>query len=422
MKIIDKMKALANIRESHGIKQEVIAQKMGHDPSYISKIERGKQPCTESVVNKYKKALGAPDLPLTEEEVAAFKQKLYEWKDSFYYNDTAQAQKVQPQLQRCAEFIPLTHIKNLYYIFSAMYYKTIGDIELMEQTMAMLQTLEHAFDNEHTYWYKRKLGVQAMFAYKYKTAVDALLEVERLGEPFKSSHEGLYFHIGHCFTEMGYATKAIIYFEKSQKIASENMNHTFDIPRRYFIAENYSSTGQHQEALDILNSCLRDELIKVTSNRKISPIYRRIAVTYLNMGSYENALRNIDKSLEYGDFNIDAHEINLYYKSVILCAYNKIDEAILYLNECISMAEEGTLHNILYNTLFHSLSLDSATSICFITNIAIPALYAHGKYLSLYDVYTKLSNFYEKNNKKKSLKYLKSAVNISESLRKGAWI
>ncbi|MCL2189404.1 MAG: helix-turn-helix transcriptional regulator [Defluviitaleaceae bacterium] len=86
MTVLNKMIA---IRKKCGMSVSQLSTAMGFHRTYLQKIENegsGKPP-PESVIQQFKLALGAPNLPLTDEEEMAFKQQLYDWKEMSLFND-----------------------------------------------------------------------------------------------------------------------------------------------------------------------------------------------------------------------------------------------------------------------------------------------------------------------------------------------
>jgi transcriptional regulator with XRE-family HTH domain len=416
-----KMGKLVAIRKLLNLTQEYIANETGFSVSYISKIENAKKPPDDDFINQYKIALGAPDLPLTEDEEAQFKQRLYAWKATVTSVEPEKAKIEQIKLQKCIDLTLSNDLKNLFYIFSVGFYRITNENELLENQMIKLKDLSNTFSDEQLYWYNRQIGVQALLDLQYRTALDSLLLAEQKGSLLNLNNDTIYYSIAHCLTDMGYAFGAIKYVEKSQERANIEKDYTYDVYRRYFLAENYTFLGRYKEALELLNSCLRDENKKTDANLSISLIYRRIAMVYYYMNDYKKALENIDITFTLINAENKSYKDNLYYKAMILIENNKIEQAVICLDEAIQMTEGNPLKNVLYNALKHTTTLFNETSLNYVGNVAIPQLKFYEKNMALIDCYKKLGIHYEKKNLKLSLKYFKSAYELSEKLRKGEY-
>jgi transcriptional regulator with XRE-family HTH domain len=416
-----KMQMLSTIRKKANLTQKDIAKKIGVVPSYINKIENNKKPFDDDLIEKYKIALGAPDLPLTKDEEAQFKQRLYAWKATVNSIEPEKAKIEQIKLQKCIDLTLSNDLKNLYHIFIIGFYRITNENELLENQMIKLKDLSNTFNDEHLYWYNRQIGVQALLELQYRTALDSLLLAEQKGSLLNLNNDIIYYNIAHCLTDMGYAFGAIKYIEKSQERANFENNHTFDVYRRYFLAENYTFLGRYKEALELLNSCLRDESKKSNVYVNISLIYRRIGLVYFYMNDYKKALENIDITFTLINTERKSYKDNLYYKAMILIANNQIKQANICLDEAIQMTEEGTLKNVLFNTLKHTITISNKESLHYLEDISIPQLRFYEKNMALIDCYKKLGQHYENKNTKLSSKYFKSAYELSEKLRKGEY-
>ena len=145
--------------------------------------------------------------------------------------------------------------------------------------------------------------------------------------------ESIYFNIGHCLTDMGYATRALEYLEKSQTIALTNNNRT-DNDTEYFIAINYIHMGRTTEALEKLERCLIDEKQKKNKDAFVGAIHQRIGLAHAHMGNHDAALEAYEVArLLKPPYT---YPYTLYYKAISLMACNCKAEALLSIEEGIA--------------------------------------------------------------------------------------
>jgi len=416
---LGKIKMLTAIRAQQSMTQEYMAKKLNCTPSYISKIESGKKSCSDDFIKRYKTALGAPDLPLTDEEAVVFKQQLYKWKDLITFDELDEAGKILPSLTNCVALTLYDGLKNLFYIFEASYYRATKNNEALDVAMSKIKGITHLFNDEQAYWYNRQIGIDELSKLHYATALQAFLQAEKAGDILNLNNASLYLNMGNCLTSMGYASKALEYLEKSYKKAIAINDYSHDVYRRYFTAQNYSHTGRHLEAIEMLEGCLRDEKKKASATVTIGLIYRRIALAYLYMGDKAVALQYIEKSAENIDDKRPAYSDHLYYKAIILFENEKKHEGEICLHRAIEIEAKSTPSYIQYNALKHSMTLNNVCSLNYVECDAVPKLLEFQMNLPLLACYKQLTAFYVKNNKNKAFHYLQLTNELNEKLRKG---
>jgi len=407
------------IREAQGLSVTSLSALMGYDRTYLNKIEKGLKPLNDSVVQRFKDALNMPMLPLTKEEEIDFIKSLHSWKDSIIFGETDVAKKLQPQLARCVELIQCPSLQITYDLISTIYYRSVGETERLDDVLASLSKRENSFTKEQAYRYTRQLAVRELSAWHYRDALKYFLDAEKTGDALNLNNEGFYYNIAHCLTDMGYASKAIEYLEKAQKKATEKRSNTYSVYIRDFIALNYSSMGRHHEALEILESCLRDEKQKANKAITIGSLYRSISMVHFKMSNNKNALKNIDIALSYCKIGSKEYIPCLYHKAVILIADKEVSEAMTYLSKVINMSQKGTIEHVLTTSLKHYLSITCDDSLNYIETFTLPQLHGYGKYLVLSDYYEILSGYYKNKNKSKALHYSSLANELIKKLSKG---
>jgi len=410
---------MIDIRERQKINTSQMSVKMGFDRTYWGKIESGKKPLTDETIRKFKEVLDAPLLILSEDDVLHFKNKLMDWKNAITYEELDKAKSMQAQLARTLELSPNGTMERLYNIFTIGFYRVHANFKEMDKQIAKLKKQADYFTNEEAHWYYRQVAVRAHDLLDYNVAIDAYLRAEKSGEETNLNNEGFYYNIGHCLTDMGYATTAIQYLEKALDKAVENKNHAHDVYMRIMLSANYIPTGRAADAVQILFGCLNE--IKGKNNLQviIGLIYRRIALAYSALEDFDAAIKNIDTSFDFLESGHDFYNENLYYKAVILLSAKKRQEAETCLAQGIAVTKETSLAFVMLNTLNHLLNLKKPISCEYVENIAIPKLKYHCVNVQLLDCYSKLGEHYEENNVIKSNMYFREAFALSEKLRKG---
>jgi len=416
MDLLDK---LITIRKNLNFTMEDIANKTHYSKKYIQQVERRAKPLTTEIIARYKEAFGVADMPLISSEETQFKDELYEWMTLITLDELENAKEQHPRLEKCAKLTLNSDIKTLFNIFSVAYYRKIKNNDALEAIMSQLTKEASEFTREQSHWYNRQVGISALLTFHYNEAIQAFLQAEVQGEKERLNDHVLYYNIGRCLTDMGFASKAIYYLEKARADAISRNQTTHNESIKCYLAENYNEVGRSKDALNMLNRCVHNEKAKKGVSTIFALIYRGIALVHLKIGDYKKALEYIDESLHYVAIGESPHEINLYYKATILLKQNKIAEGVDCVKECIKMEDDGTLHHVICSTLLHSTSLNNNESLTYIENVAIPKLKRHCKYPILLGCYQQLVTHYENKKTTKAFIYGKLAYELSDKLRKG---
>jgi len=108
--------------------------------------------------------------------------------------------------------------------------------------------------------YLRLQGARALLQWQYKTALPVLLKVEKL----EDADLGLCYNLSACYGNMGYIHKSLEWSKRAKQKADDTSNHTYNAYIRCINAENYTHIGRSEEALAMLQDCLRNEHLCIT--------------------------------------------------------------------------------------------------------------------------------------------------------------
>jgi len=411
------------IRTKKGLTQSALAQAMGYSDTNLSHMERGTRNISSAVLDAFRKAVGLPGVPITPKEVTHFKELLFSWKDNLDRNELDKAKERQPELARNAEWSYEPELLTYYNIFSAGYYRKIKDTDAHKKIMDLLREKVHCFDNEQSYWYYRQVGIDKLSAWRYKEALVAYFKADKLAKHLHLDNTSLYYHIAYCLTDMGYAYHANDYLEMMLTRTHKKSINTYYVQIQSYLASNISYFGKADEALAMLNDCIREEESKKNAAESIGALYRRIALVHRLMGNFNEAIKNLDVATKYYEANSDSQGYLLYHKALVLFEANQVSDGMKHLNSALSLIKECTLWDLLATSLKHSRSLDNKSSLKYIERITIPKLFEYGRYRELLMYYNILCSHYEAiNNYKQSLAYIRLAHNTANELTQGVMI
>jgi len=411
---------ISSIRRKKGLSQTELAQAVNFSQSYINRVEQGNRTISEEFLNAFRQVVDLPNVPLTDNEVELFKARLRSWKDIINYGDYDKARELKPGLAQSAKWSQEPELQIYFDLYDASFYHATRDMDKRNEIIASLSTNPHTFNGEQQYLRLRLVGIRELSVWKYRTALTSFLEAEKLGESLGLNDEGLYYNIAYCFTDMGYAYLANEFFEKSLQMLHSKANYSYDNQIRSFIAWNISQLGKTDEALAILEGCIREEKSKATSISNIGAFYKSIARIHHRIGNFAEAIENVDEAASHFEPTSKSYGYNLYYKAIILIENNKMNEGMDCLNESLGFFDDASLEHLKLSMLRHSTSLNKPSSLKFIESTAIPKLLDHGAYQELIMHCDKIRVHYEaKNMYKKAYEYSHLSQKLTTIIHKG---
>ena len=423
---------MATVKMTYAMKMKAIrkALKMTHlnlavamdcSSSTVDSNENGRTPISDKMYKAFKKATGMEDVPLTDIEVARFKQeRLNAWNFIINYGDIDQAKELQPKIAYCVKWSYDTDLQILYEIYSINYYSKIDKKEDSNKIVDSLSKRENDFTEEHFHWYYRYIGVLKNWKWHYKSAVEMYMKAEDIGDRLGLNDKALYYYISSCLTYMGYPYQALIYLEKlrQREFNASSISYLYTIQK--LLAVNYSKLGRTEEALELLENYLVYLTINKGSKTGIGGVYFFLGWVYQNTRNIEKALENYEKAAQHYDDKGELYLSYLCHKASLLRAGNRNDEVEECLKEGLFAAPEGSLWYEWLNAIKHSLTLDKKGSIEYIEWTAIPRLHEYGRHTIVIECYEWLSSHHQENRMyMPALEYSEKAKTIYRQLIEG---
>ncbi|MCL2364625.1 MAG: helix-turn-helix transcriptional regulator [Defluviitaleaceae bacterium] len=411
MTTLDKIIA---IRKNQGLTKTELANAMNFHRSYVSLIESKQRKMPPDYIARFKEALDAPDLPFNKKEERDFLTKLHDWREVVFREDVSEAAKTYPIIARIAALTVDSNLRILCQLFTLSYYRISKEINKYDALYNEVKMQVNAFNDEHKYWFYRQSGNRYMHAYQYRSALDAYFIALECMTTLGYKDESIYFNIGHCLTDMGYASRALEYFEKSQALSKSKRTNN---DTEYFIATNYIHMGRTAEALEKLEDCLDDEKQKKDKDLFVGVIYEKIGIAHAHRGNHSAALAAYETALPLRSPH--AYPYTLYYKTISLMGCNRKAEALQCLEEGIASSKTNTKIYIMLRTLKCLYTFDHKDSHEYLVNESIPSLIKYEHNELLITCYQALGRHLKLSNPKQALDYITHACVLNEKLRKG---
>ena len=418
MNISDKIRG---IRNKLGLTQDYLAYKIGYTSSHIGKLENGSRTITDEMLEKIKKALDITDVPLTPDEIKAFKRELYNWRNLINAWCLDEAGALREGLKRRAELSQDQDLIALYYLMSVGFFRAIGDNSSADAVMAEIAAMSDEFAVEHKLRFLIIRGTDKAHAHNYLAALSDLLEAEKLNDELKIASAGLYHNIAICLTDLGYAHRACEYIAKVRSLGKET--EMLEIHCNMMLAINYSNMNRCKEAIELLKSCLFLQKSRPSQAPVMASIYNGFGYVYMKAEDYAKALENFNKALEHLEEGSWDYLHTLYYMSQSLYMLGDTQESDDLLNQGIDLAPDNDVTGIMFNAAKHLRSLDDDTSLAYIENTAIPDIMKFGRYVWVIEYCDKLKDFYKGRQKYKiALKYSEMAQDCHKNIIEGRYL
>jgi len=406
MEAIEKLtlaKKMKTIRIALGITQLELATNMGRSHTTIEHYENNRIIVTNANYKAFKQTLDMEDVPLKDEEIAAFiKEVLYPWNNMLNTGNTKKAKELQPRISYCVKWSYDENLQILYDLFSIRFYYGIDKREECDKIIESLRKREPEFTDEQIYWYYRYLGCIEHTACRYKSALALYYKAEKIGKSLDLNDNTYYYNIGNCLVFMGYYSLAVECLEKIQLKGIELYGIWRGANIQKLLAVCYSKLGKTDKALVMLYDCLEYFLSLKQSNRiGIGAIYLDIGKVHHDAGNFEKALECFDIAYQYHDEKNEAYIAFLCKKALFLRINNRKDGVAECLDKCLPLVTKGTLWYEWINGIKHSLTLDNQPSVDYIEWTTIPKINEHGCYWLMMEFYAILSSFFEKESKYK---------------------
>ena len=412
------------LRKQNRTTQAVLAEAMRARPEKIVRVERGEDEYTQAQINAAKKHFDIVDLPLTERESIAFKERLY------YWHSLLKARKLDEAKAIHNEMINIDSLKTCDYHMVTLC-KMIAVYQILveedyicaEEKLSEHQDFLYKMNAENLYHYYKCKGFLCLHKGGYEEGLNLYLKAYDLLENCENiipeDDERLYYNIAYCYSYLEFPYRAIFFFQKARHAQADNKNIDFFLNIDRSLALNYIKMNQLKEAERLLNRCsLKAESIKNSNSTNL--VLLCFGYMYKKANNWPLAINHFDEAIKRFPNDSDNYYSSLYHK--IQCviharAFSEAKHLLLQTKEFYSSNEMWVTY---FTALGHYLKISSnmstntnSESVEYIENTAIPYLIKNNDYFLAIDYYTILENHYEKiNSIKKSLLMAKAIRDI----------
>ena len=417
------------LRKAKGITQAELGEIILSSVAKISRVENGVEEYSQTELEALKKHFEIADMPLTKFECAAFKERLYLWRDLIRDQRMDEARKLHKKLLPLVNLEPCDpDLAMLFRLFETLLLLIEGNLDAAEEK---LNYLKNAFENdimntENTYHYYHRMGRLYAMRNNYGDALGFYMKAYDLAKFIDDispeDNERLYFNIAICYTDFEMPNRAIMFLSEVRKTYTEKRMTVDAISIDVALARSYIKIGELKEAKKILKRCL-------VSAKGIDDDYC-VSITLFYLGLLYRSLENWGKSINYFDQTLDIietssiyHPWSLYYKISCLIGARDFIKAENMLKQVKDLYSKDDTHLILFESLEHFLAISkrmtiyNEESVEYIETVTIPHLIKIRVSLEAVSFYELLEQHYKKTKKNiKSLLMRKAICDIYERI------
>ena len=395
--IEEKVKILRKIRK---VDQKELAEIIGRETNTIYRAEKGERLYTEEELVLIKGHFGIPEAaPLTDMELAIYKERLYVWRERIREELLDEARKLRTKLDAITE---LPFEQNL-----TMLYKAIGvrlllkddDIEEAGKHIEFLEANLEGATKEIQYHFLYAKGLYGLYTRNFKDALNSFSKALNLeiNELEFEKEDALHYNIAFCHSKLGmYFVATTSYLKIYNKFNHDRVNTTGMLVENA-LALDFMRLGHVDKAEELFNKVLMKARI-LESKTHIGHALQNLGCVYFSSKKrdYKKAILHINQALVYRKKGSALHLECLYYKIRCLIAL-KNPEYIQILAEAKLLSESNMYYSILFTSLSHLASLKEDESKEYIENTTIPFLLDNHEYFKILDYCEILEKCYDGN-------------------------
>ncbi|MBO1579918.1 helix-turn-helix transcriptional regulator [Bacillus sp. XF8] len=385
--------------------------------SYLSKIENGKIEASEEILQLLcaRLEIAVSDLRDVEAEV---KEKLDEWLNALVHLDKQQVERIYNELQAEMKHVLDFEIINYYKLLYTRYLIMKRDLPALEEELEKLKKMYKKYSPFQKMLYAYSKGLLYSLQYKYKQALEYLLETESMAKEQGYYETGIYYNLGLAYSHLDIPHLAMHFANIAMEGFRNEYKFRYVINCQTIIALSYAEKGQYEEALKIYGSILREvdsfaekDMIKAMTLNNMGELYQY-------KKEYNKAKLYFLQSFELQNV-IDMNYIETMYGIAKQCIYLKqYEEAKEWIEKGISCSQSDEKYHkmILLFCAFKYKYFEKPVEFKrFLETEAIPFFKNAGNVKELKNAYLELAMYFEEQNEyEESNKYYKEAIKVLE--------
>jgi len=409
------------LRKHNNVSQLALAEFIRIGKNKLSRIERDEDEYSEANIEAIKECFKIMAYPLSEQERAIFKARLYYWLELIREKMMDEAKFIQEEMKKIDNLLPCDfEMVMLCKMIEVKLFIAEGNYISAEEKLNISQDYLDKMGNESLFHYYYGKGVLCVHNNCYECGLGFLLQANDLMEDNAGlipKDDGYFdYYIAMCYSYIELPYQAISFWEKAREAHPDKSIKNFTLTASRGLAQNYIKMNQFRDAERALRRCqiqaesLRDDV--------------QIGVTLFYYGYFHEKTENWSSAIKYFDKSIgllqkgtDYYYSSLYHKIHCVIHNRAFSKAKKLLEQAINECSSNEVWKPYFIALEHYLkisnymtSLNNDDSIDHILYNAIPYFIKMHDYFFAIDYYALLEKHYEKRESMMNSLYMTKAI------------
>ena len=387
LSLVEKIKL---IRKAKGLSLENLAHAASVNISTISRIENGAMQYNDKMLDAIVKYMKIENAPFAEQEVEAYKGRLWVINDLITAERVAEARAAQNDLFPVTE-LPYEHDLSLLYTMTdvRILFKE-GNIPAAEEKLKAADVFLDGASNEALILYHRNRGFSHQYSGDIVNSLKQYLLVADIESTILPNDANIYYNIGILYVYHNKPVLAASYLERAQQMYNYGRTHVAGPTIDMLLAHCYQVMAQYSKSKKLLHKSLASAK-SIGDALSIGASSVSLGSVYGMDGDLQTGVDLISQGLEYLKDSNEHYLQGLYAKTGFLITMKKYNEAkeAIELGKSLSkdgdmsaiakpLSNDGDMFAIGFEALECVLSLQSSkkdnAAAEYIGNVAIPYL------------------------------------------------
>lgn len=353
---------IKRFRKSRGITQAEIAEAVWSSPTKISQVENGEGEYTTDQLNNFRLTFGLVNMPLTEFECTAFKQRLYHWRGLISNGNMAEAEQLREEMAAIVNLDPCDYdLPMLFRLFEIILLHLKNDVAAAKAKLKFLIDAEDNMSDEHRFFYYSIRGWLDGRNNRFESALKFYLkafEVTELYKDFFSTKEveRLHYNIATCYSKLEKPNRVLMFVNKVYTPEDEGKITLDGLRMNIALALNYSRIGASDEAEKLLNQCLI-HANAINDKSIITLTLYNLGLLYKSIGKWISALEYLEQALDVCDIGSNDYLWITYHKIYCVIGNRKFADAARLLERAEKIYDKDKDEAIPFKALGHYLAV-----------------------------------------------------------------
>ena len=410
------------IRTAKGVSQIRLAEALNCSDATVSRAEKGQGKYTDKQVRAAREFLGIEKVPLFDEEIASFKERLYVWRDLIKDEHMEEARKLHQDLGDITYLTFETDLIILYRILEVrMLLRERSKKERLDEAgekLELIKPLIEEASKESQYYFYYTMGSLHFLKGNYEEALLSYTLADSIENKDFEKEAGLLYNLAICHAKFGKYVLVIGLLERMRCTLAHDRKSVLSMYIDNTLGANYGRIGHLEQARELYDKALA-KARSINHKLLIGILLHNHGFTCFEMTDFKEAIRYFDEAFEYLEEGSDGYFMNLYSKLRCLIAMRSsaCKEELIR----ASLLAQGNQHyTLLFDSLSHMRTLREKASLEYIENITVPYLLDKYEYHKALDYCKVLEITYKKLKRRmKSLEMKALAFDIYIKMTSG---